>query len=352
MKKLLIFFVVCSLWGNVAKAFPEGEITFNVVVLDEDTQAPLKNIPVSAVFGDRPLFWGDKFKMRVNKNLTDHTGLCRFTGKSNYGQASYSIKNVIGYYDSSVKTYIATNQVRNFLPYKCEPYDCTYTTLLQRIKSPSPLFVKNINLKDRKNTLVGINDIKVSLRFDFVAGDWLPPLGIGKNADMIIRTEFRLNETISNRIFKALTYYDFINKIEFPGAGNGILEKSVEGNLGLKIRIADATGYVPNKILCFGRRQKKNAVIKGVCPEEYTESDPKRCYCFRVRSQFDEKGNMISAIYGKIYGDFKFDGFDKKGLTSIEFLYYLNPTPLDRNLEWDMKTNLCPNPGSLGQKQP
>ena len=34
------------------------------------------------------------------------------------------------------------------------------------------------------------------------------------------------------------------------------------------------------------------------------------------------------------------------------FMYYLNLKPLDRNLEWDMKTNLCPNPGFLGQKQP
>ena len=51
---------------------------------------------------------------------------------------------------------------------------------------------------------------------------------------------------------------------------------------------------------------------------------------------------MISAIYGKIYGDFNFEGFDKKGLTGISFLYYLNPNPLDRNLEWDMKNNLCP----------
>jgi len=347
MKKLLIFFIACFHAFTVVNAFPEGSITFKVVVHDEDTKAPLKNIPVMARFGYRPAFWGDKSRTRVNKSLTDNTGLCRFTGKSNYGEANYNIKKVVGYYDSSVGTYIATNQVRNFLPYRCEPYDCTYTTLLQRIKSPISLFVKNVNIMNRKKGIVGIDDTETLLRFDFVAGDWLPPLGKGKNADMIIRTEFRLNETISNRMFKALTYYDFINTIEFPGAGNGILEKSVEGNLGLKIRIADATGYVPNKILCFGRRQKKNAVIKGVCPEEYTESDPKRCYCFRVRSQFDEKGNMISAIYGKIYGDFKFDGFDKKGLTGIEFLYYLNPRPLDRNLEWDMKTNLCPNPGFI-----
>ena len=40
------------------------------------------------------------------------------------------------------------------------------------------------------------------------------------------------------------------------------------------------------------------------------------------------------------------------GLRSVEFLYYLNPTPLDRNLEWDMKNNLCPNPGKIGAPQP
>ena len=32
--------------------------------------------------------------------------------------------------------------------------------------------------------------------------------------------------------------------------------------------------------------------------------------------------------------------------------YYLNPTPLDRNLEWDMRNNLYPNPGSLGERRP
>ena len=352
MKKSMIAFFVWILTYMVANAFPEGRIAFKVVVLDERTFAPLKNIPITVIFEDRPSFWGDKSKIRVSKSLSDQNGLCRFVGTSNYGEASYSIKNVFGYYDAPVKTYIATNQVRNFFPYRCEPFDCTYTTLLQRIECPIPLFVKNVNVKNRKSGIAGIDGREALLKFDFVAGDWLPPFGTGKNADMIIRTEFRLNEIISNRIFKALTYYDFINKIEFPGAGNGILEKSVEGNLGLKIRIADATGYVPNKILCFGRRQKKNAVIKGVCPEEYTESDPKRCYCFRVRSQFDEKGNMISAIYGKIYGDFNFEGFDKKGLTGISFLYYLNSKPLDRNLEWDMKNNLCPNPNLQSQKQP
>ena len=39
-------------------------------------------------------------------------------------------------------------------------------------------------------------------------------------------------------------------------------------------------------------------------------------------------------------------------LDGFEMACYLNPTPLDRNLEWDMKMNLCPNPGDIGNPQP
>lgn len=39
-------------------------------------------------------------------------------------------------------------------------------------------------------------------------------------------------------------------------------------------------------------------------------------------------GNIISAQYGKIYGDF------------LAFTYYLNPSPNDRNVEFDPDQNL------------
>ncbi len=44
--------------------------------------------------------------------------------------------------------------------------------------------------------------------------------------------------------------------------------------------------------------------------------------------------------------------FNGSSLEGVRFLYCLNPTPLDRNLEWDMKTNLCPDPGNLGERRP
>ena len=48
----------------------------------------------------------------------------------------------------------------------------------------------------------------------------------------------------------------------------------------------------------------------------------------------------------KIYGDIR-PVSDKKNLYGVTFLYYLNPTPNDRNLEWDRKNNLCDKPGNL-----
>ncbi len=47
-----------------------------------------------------------------------------------------------------------------------------------------------------------------------------------------------------------------------------------------------------------------------------------------MRSALDQQGNVVSAHYGKIYGDF------------MQFTYYLNPTPNDRNIEYDPKQNL------------
>ena len=63
-------------------------------------------------------------------------------------------------------------------------------------------------------------------------------------------------------------------------------------------------------------------------------SDKGRHYCFRIRTRRDAEGRIVSALYGKVYGDFRIND-----LSGISFTYYLNPTPNDRNLEFDRKTN-------------
>jgi hypothetical protein len=60
---------------------------------------------------------------------------------------------------------------------------------------------------------------------------------------------------------------------------------------------------------------------------EETNQDAKAGYYCRVRSEILPNGET-NCLYGKIYGDFP------------AMTYYLNPTPNDRNVEFDPKRNL------------
>lgn len=117
---------------------------------------------------------------------------------------------------------------------------------------------------------------------------------------------------------------------------------------GIKIRCADMPFKTRElSLINIGRNKKYHRNGEDWNCENYKDNYSDRVISFRIRSRYDEKGNLKEAYYGKIYGDFEIQGDEKRGITSISFLYYLNPTSLDRNLEWDMKTNLCPEPGVI-----
>ena len=127
--------------------------------------------------------------------------------------------------------------------------------------------------------------------------------------------------------------------ISFPGKGNGIRGDIPEATAGIKVRSAPNDGYEEEIVRWKG--------WLGEGPREESNCDKQRCYTFRIRVEYDKQGNIKSALYGKIYDD-----FDLSSLDGVRFLYYLNPTPNDRNLEWDMKNNLCPKPGDIGNPRP
>jgi hypothetical protein len=71
------------------------------------------------------------------------------------------------------------------------------------------------------------------------------------------------------------------------------------------------------------------------------QSKDKRYY-FRTRTKV-VNGKIVSGLYGKIRDQIRIDPKKKGGFCAVEFTYYLNPTPLDRNMEFDRKKNLFPN---------
>jgi len=71
----------------------------------------------------------------------------------------------------------------------------------------------------------------------------------------------------------------------------------------------------------------------------YQEEREDQNYAFRVRASLDDDGNIVRAFYGKIHGNILFDVRGSE-TASLQFTYYLNPEPNDRNVEFDPERNL------------
>ncbi len=343
MKKEIFYtFIFASLSCLADKAY------IKAMVLDGYSEVPIQGAEVKAWFkvdiGWRA--WSEPTPIRTDVKITDARGICCLEGKTNVGHISCEVRNPpIGYYGAYGGDY--SFKKKNLFGV-WQPDNLVVTIKLQRVEHPIPIFVKNLFKS-------GSSSVKIDyfgkgggkMQLDLIKGDWLPPLGNGEFADIVFtrleREDLGMGTTFRGSI-TAPAYRNGIS-VKFLGEDNGLVEIPFEKTSGIMIRTAPEDGYKPDYLVTKGRD-------KDV--KYFSSSKPDRNFAFRIRTKRDKDGIIISAYYGKIYGDIEI-----KKLYGLEvpvaapaFLYYLNPTPLDRNLEWDMKTNLCPNPGSLNQKQP
>lgn len=67
----------------------------------------------------------------------------------------------------------------------------------------------------------------------------------------------------------------------------------------------------------------------------------KQKFFFRVRT-IERDGRIVSALYGKLSEGFQLAP-KNASVCRIRLCYYVNPKPLDRNMEFDLKQNLFKN---------
>jgi hypothetical protein len=176
--------------------------------------------------------------------------------------------------------------------------------------------------------------------FDLLAGDWVSPNGGGRVSDFV----FTVNGTVIDR-------YNFTSRltVECSNVGDGLIQRRVHrrDDYGLRLpAIAPADGY-SNRWEFFGDGKLNPATGQCELTENTTEDDN---YYLRVRTKRNEKGEITSAMYGKIYHPIGFEpGFQNPSQPTLSILYYLNPDGT-RNTEFDTRSNLCPNPGDAGGK--
>lgn len=298
IKTILSLIIITFAIAGSAQNFlttPEWEVTLHVV---DKTGKPVPDAQARVGFikpnsGDR----SDSID-----GMTDTNGLFTASGRS-YSRLYLNVKKA-GYYSAgSIYDIYVTDKPRY------EPWDPTITLVLKKVINPIPMYAKSLNTH--------IPDLDKPVGYDLTVGDWVGPYGKGINADIFFTGHFDKYTNGES---------DFTLTVTFPNAGDGIQEFTVpdsEKSGGLRSPYeAPTNGYFPQWVQTDSRRPGK--------PIE-TNRDPNRNYFFRVQTKIDDRGNIVSAHYGKIYGDF------------MEFKYYLNPTINDRNVEFNPKENLMTN---------
>lgn len=300
----------------------DAKITIRII---DETGNPVSNAIVNSSFTmvEQPGWGWGAGRPNKKKGISDTNGICVLEGSSNGGSVGIGAsKN--GFYGSAGYLVVFTN-LDGLLNKKWQPWNTTVNVVMKPVGNPRPLYAKNVGSKS-----IPITGEPVG--FDLKGGDWTAPYGEGDIADFLFRYDKQPEGSIETRDGPVMTY-DYSLTITFSNEGDGLVPIPVswrEGGSALRLpRQAPESGY---------KSALTNRVYRGEDMEDHSDIREDQNYFFRVRTTKDEKGKVVSALYGKIHGDFQSDHLGK-----LTFTYYLNPAPNDRNLEFDPMKNLFKN---------
>jgi len=287
---------------------PKVKVTALVV---DETGTPIAGATVRLVFG-APHNANEIVRIEGNTS-----GEGQFVGQGHSGGSFGAPVRKSGYYDSGLSVPPLNDIVNG------KPQDVVCRSVLRLVGTPVPMYVKT-----------GWFDIPVVSQpcgFDLMKGDWVAPHGDGVIADMVFTVERRHESRQDFEVKMHLGFSnarDGIQETKLPAIGRNSVFKWQ--------REAVAEGYEP---ILTGRFAHKPG---GPYEKTATEDE---VYFFRVRT-VERDGRIVSANYGKIRGGLELAP-SNSATCKIKLTYYLNPTSLDRNLEWDTKRNLLSALGAM-----
>jgi hypothetical protein len=251
---------------------PEAKVTLRTV---DETSHSISGVKVAVTFEMpkyRPGVWGSS-EMLTKRGLSDNKGLFSATAKSG---------NYVGYGAEAPGFYPSTGKPVEFLESKdgrWQPWDPTVVLILKKIVHPIPMYAR------RQET--DIPSLSESAGFDLIEADWVVPHGRGKSSDFVFKITKHVN---SFSDFGAEMLISFSN----PADGIALMPVDTEGGSELRSsHSAPSVGYTSSLSLLQGN--SKGGGPYGLRAEE-------KGYYFRVRTIVDDHGQIVSALYGKIYG--------------------------------------------------
>lgn len=243
------------------------------------------------------------------EGITDTNGVFTGQGFSN---------GILGGNLEKDRYYPAAPNIPHFLEGQADrwqPWNATYTTVLRKIEKPVAMYARS--------GWIRIPAISKPCGYDLEASDWVAPYGKGKVSDFIFTLRFA---------YTNFNQYDVALDLSFTNPLDGIQEtqlpKEYAQSRFIWPRQAPTSGYTNAWRVELGAPHKLHPI----------EDDEAQKFFFRVRTK-EKDGKIVSALYGKLAEGFQLAPIDAK-TCNVRLTYYLNPTPLDRNLEFDLQKNL------------
>lgn len=214
-------------------------------------------------------------------------------------------------------------------------YHAELKALLRPIRNPIPMYAKS-NMGEMSG-YVRIPEMNKDYGYDLMLGQALPPVGKGKVADFYFRVDGSYTDRKSNDLKLTVRFSNSNDGVvEFlTPQRRGMRETQMYGSQFISDYLAPEAGYIAETTRFYRTTDEGKA--------RNTNVDQKKNFYFRTRTKTLPDGSIISANYGKIYGDFDFSSgnIDKGFYANFGLVIsYFNPTPNDRNVEFDMKRNL------------
>jgi hypothetical protein len=249
------------------------------------------------------------------RDLTDTNGMCVLTGNGTDGSVGIGILKEGYYYGNAEVSFTNGDHILN----RWLPWNPTVEVIIQKKGVQVPMYARKVNE-------VKIPTENQPVGFDLMAGDWVAPYGKGETPDFRFKLDSKPEPEAPPREFPP---YDVIWTIKFSNDSDGIQSATALPHGFRVARQSPTDGYEPQLVKHSYKELGQPAHV------DFREGQN---YFFRVRTKKDAQGNIVSAFYGKISGDFR------GGITGkLTFTYYLNPEPNSRNMEFDPKQNLFKN---------
>jgi hypothetical protein len=300
---------------TIAKQLELPKARVSAIAVDEQG-SPMSGVTVKFVFGE-PTNANALVKV---EGLTGIDGIFTGEGYSDGGYGADITKT--NFYSSSLGAPDLVDAVNG----RWQPWNPMVKVVMRKIEKPVPVYARTF----RK---LSIPEIQKPCGFDLEAGDWVAPNGKGRVADFIVTAQ---------REYENRDKFNMSAVISFSNPLDGIQEVKLPEEWRYSDfkwpRIAPETGYQSTLSARFGTEPGKGF---------FDTASENQAYFFRVRT-VEQNGKLVSALYGKIKGGIGLEGRETK-TCSMAFSYYLNPTPLDRNMEFDLKRNLFTNLLNLEQ---